>query len=52
MQVCPPSGKNVQDAEDIVTKHSIVKGQRTFKQAQERNKRVTLYATIGLTNHL
>lgn len=54
MQVFAPSGKNLQNAEDVVTENNIVKSQRTLKQAQKCNKCVTLYiiVTIWLTSHL
>lgn len=53
MQVLP-SSKNLQNAEDVVTKGDIVKSQMALKQAQECNKCFTLYIidTIGLTSHL
>lgn len=53
MQVLP-SGKNLQNAENVVTKGNIVESQMALEQVQESNKCLTLYIidTIGPTSHL
>lgn len=43
MQAWTPSSKNLQNAENVVTKNNVVKGQGALKQAKHGHECVTIY---------